>query len=153
VHRCRPSVRRHLNFCGDENLPIHSVNIENSMHLDGGFSAARDRAIDLIRTERNFRIAIALQNFLVHLAVAHRASAFAAACVDHDFTGHLAGSRIELKRSTFEPKCSVHCMQHIAQSELYRCLGGIDLEAGLLREGGKNAEGTRRDGDCEKAKA
>ena len=84
VNRCGPTVCRHLHFGRHGDLAVDSVNVEHAVNLDGRFSRAGDGAFDLVGTKSNFRIALALQDFLMHLAVAHAAAALATFGVNHN---------------------------------------------------------------------
>ena len=133
VNRCRPVIRGHLHFGRNRDLAVRSVNVEHAVNFHGRFSLARNCAVDSVGTKRNLGIARALQNFLVHLAVAHPAAAIAARGVDHNLARDFSRCRLELKRSVLQLESSVHGVENIAQCELDRSLRRIKLERRVLR--------------------
>jgi mono/diheme cytochrome c family protein len=128
VHGCRPAVDEHLDLRRYLNFAIHSVDAKYSMHPHRRLSRRRDCAGHTIRLKRNLRIALALEHLPMHFAVAHAAAALAALGIDYDLAGELSCRAIELQRATFQAKCSVNRMQHIAESEFYRSSRRVELQ-------------------------
>src|SRR5205823_9645443 len=78
-----------------------------------------------------FRIARTLQDFLVHLPIAHPAAAVSAGGIHHNFTRHFSGW-LQLQDSLLQFERSMYRVEHIPQRELDGCLSRIHLERLLL---------------------
>ena len=111
---CRPIPRSHLDFSRNREFMIGAVDGENSVNADRGLPLKGYLSLDLIRTECNFRIAVTLQNFFVHFAVAHSVAALAAFGIHYDLAGQFARSSSQVQRTFLQMKCSVNGVQHIA---------------------------------------
>ena len=135
VNRRGPTALRPLHFGGHGDLAVYSVDVEPAVHSYRRLSLRRNRALNAVRTKRNFRIALALQDLVVHFAVAHSAAALAAFGVDHNLTADCSRGRIELHGSVLQLKRSLHGVKYVAQSELDGGLRRIELECRTLSRG------------------
>ena len=90
-------------------------------------------AIHAIGRERGLGIALALENFLVHSAIARVAAAGAAGNVDDDLAGCLARIGIPMDRSLLELECSMNGVENVVQCELDLGLRGIEVQGHWAR--------------------
>lgn len=65
VNRRAPTARRPLHFGGHGDLAVYSVDVEPAVHSYRRRSLRRNRALNSVRTKRNFRIALALRDLVV----------------------------------------------------------------------------------------
>ena len=75
------------------------------------------RALEALRRKDDLGKLLALQNFLVHLAITRMAAAVSAGCIHHQFARCLAIDVIKAYGSTLQAKGSVHGVQCGAQGE------------------------------------
>src|SRR5260370_24981743 len=66
-----PMVWPHFDIGGNRDLMIDSMHTENSANLHGRFAFWRHHPLDTVRPKSNFRIAFALQNLPMHLAISY----------------------------------------------------------------------------------
>src|SRR5580704_99768 len=103
---------------------VGAVDGEDSVDPHRGLSLHRNSSIDPVRTEYDFRVAVTLQHFAMHLTVTHAAAAVAAPGVHNDCTGELARRGIEPQRAFLQAECPAHRMKHITEQE---------IDSGVLR--------------------
>src|SRR6266567_2235975 len=108
-----PVIRGYFYFSRYHDLVVDAMNVEHAVNPDGRFSLAGYRAFNPIGMKSNFWIAIAFQNFFVHLAVAHAAAALAAAGIDYDLARDLPRCRLELQGATLQLKRSANGVKNI----------------------------------------
>src|SRR6202050_2655981 len=135
VNRRGPAAQRYPQFGWHGDLAVDAVDIEHAVHSYRRLSLRRNRALNAVRAKRNFRIALALQDFAVHLAVADSAATGAAFGVDHNLTADFSGGRIELHGSVLQLKGSMHGVKYVAQRELDGGLRRIKLQCRTLSRG------------------
>ena len=111
---CCPVSRRHLDFSGNREFMVRPVDSEDPVHAHRGFSLGCYLSVYSIGSENNFRIAVTLQNFFMHFAVAHAVAALASPGVDHDFAGQFTGGGRQAQRAFLQMKCSVNRVKHVA---------------------------------------
>jgi|HubBroStandDraft_3_1064219.scaffolds.fasta_scaffold16597_3 hypothetical protein len=63
---------------------------ENAVYAHFSLFLGSHVPIDAIRTKHNVRVAVALQNLLLHLPVTHCTAAVATPGIHYDFAGELA---------------------------------------------------------------
>jgi hypothetical protein len=119
---------------------VRSVDIENPVDLDGRLSLRQYGSFDAIGVECNFGVAIALQHFPLHLPVAHPAAAIATPGIDDNFAGEFFRSRIKVKRTMLQMKCSVNRVQCVAKRKSNGSVLRIKLECDILRRGRKGGK-------------
>ena len=103
------------------------------MHLNLRRTLRGNLAVNGVRREYDFRIAVALENILVHSPVACAAAARAARCVHHHRAACFAGARVEVYYSAFQLERAMYRMQDISESEVNRGARGVEHD-GLLVE-------------------
>src|SRR5258708_19842279 len=91
---------------GNRDLMIDSMHTENSANLHGRFAFWRHHPLDTVRPKSNFRIAFALQNLPMHLAISHAAAAIAALRIYHDLSRYLSADRTDFPPALFQLKSS-----------------------------------------------
>ena len=124
VQRGRPMIGEHFYLSRDNQFVICTVNRKNSMQANGRFPLLQNRSIDAIQAEGDFRVALALQNFTMHLPVTHAVAALAGPGIHSNFTGEVARARIKVQRTRPGAESAVNRVQHIGESE---------IDGGLLR--------------------
>jgi len=82
----------------------------------------------MVRKERDFRIAGALQNLFMHLAIATRIAAVAALRVDDQLAGCPSGRQIVIDRPALELKRAVNRVQRGTQGEIDLGMGRIEFK-------------------------
>ena len=90
-------------------------------------------AFHAVGAEDDIGIAGALENVLVHVAVAGAAAAISARGIHHQLTRSLAGGDVEADIAAFQQEGSVNRVQHIGQREFHLGSRGIDLKDSFLR--------------------
>src|ERR1700732_2040400 len=96
MRRSAPVVVGHLDSDGNGDLMCRPVNAECPMHGNRCCTRGCNFSIQAIGTERNLRIAVALQDFPVHLSVARIVSTATTRCVNHYVSTHTAALGIEI---------------------------------------------------------
>lgn len=86
--------------------------------------------------ECNFLVRVALQNVLVHTAIARVTSAIAAGCVHDQRAARFIRRRIEPQVAFRQLEYAVHRMKEVAYREVYFRHVGVQLEFRLLRTNG-----------------
>src|SRR5258708_19717105 len=101
-----PMVWPHFDIGGNRDLMIDSMHTENSANLHGRFAFWRHHPLDTVRPKSNFRIAFALQNLPMHLAISHAAAAIPALPIYPDLPRYLSPPLIELQPPLLHSKGS-----------------------------------------------
>src|SRR5689334_964268 len=81
-----------------------------------------------VRSENDFTVTAAFQNFFMHLPVAPVVAAFSADCVHNDLTAGLPSFRINLEAATFYRKGSVHGMKRTPKRPMHAALCRVESE-------------------------
>jgi hypothetical protein len=115
---------------GDRNyhFVVPPVQAECAFHLNLGFALRLEIALDFQRNESNFRIFLALENFLVHFIIAAVASALAAASIHHKEARELSRKRIERQFAALQRECTVYAVQRSLEGKVDRASNRIELK-------------------------
>src|SRR4029077_5815295 len=100
----------------------------HTVHLHGGSFGGGDFPVYALGAECDFRVAGALEDVFVHLAIAALVAAVAAGRVEYDFAGDLAGGGVEVQLAAFQVERSLHGVQHVAEGEVGGRLRRITAE-------------------------
>lgn len=84
----------------------------------------------------------------MHLPIPGRISTLAAGGIDNNSAADPARCRIEKDLALLCLETATHRMQHVAQSERRRGLGGVAPEGDFLRAGGPGEEETTKAYSC-----
>lgn len=109
-----------------------AVNVKETLYLYVGGALLCDIPRYVSGGERDFRIAFALENLLVHLLVARVIAALAAGRIHNDFAAGVARPWVECDAATFQFESAVNCVQNIPQCPLDVGLSGIKIDRDLL---------------------
>lgn len=125
---------------GQRHGMVRPVQPENALDLHFRVTIERDFARHPGGREIDLWIALAFQNFLVHLVVATLVSTLAAGSVDDNESSGGTRCRVEVNRSALEHEGSMHAVESGFQRETDLGVRGIEFERCLLGPKRSNAQ-------------
>ncbi len=112
-----PVILCHVYLEGDAHLMIAPVDCEDAMYVHVRRAMDSNFSIHLIGTKNDLRVLCGLQDFPVHLSVAHADARMGGGGVHHYFAIYLSGGGIVGHLASLQGERPVHRMHYIAKSE------------------------------------
>jgi hypothetical protein len=128
MSRSAPVVVGHLDSDGNGDLMCRPVNAESPMNGNRCCARGCNFSLHVICTERNLRIAVALQDFPVHLSVARIVSAATTNCINHYVSTHGAVLAIEIDGAPIEVELSMNGVNYVTQCKIHRRFGRVERQ-------------------------
>jgi len=121
-------VRGHFDLDRQRHLMVCPVNAEDAVDLNGGCALGQDFAFDVIGMENDVGVLGALENFLMHLLIAHAIAGVAAGGIEYHFATDIARRWVVIDLASLKVKSSVDGVECVSKGKRNRCFGGNKLE-------------------------